>query len=250
MIQLAVLEDDAFHLKLIQKALQNPGAELIPAMQCTYFDNGTALLASLKTTIFDVVILDRQVADISGDEILQWIRTHGEVQTLVLMLTSLSGAQEIAKLLNAGAYDYITKPFQEVELLARIRRLLIRRGGSQTDHPTSIGAPYAQFELFGFLMDRMNLSITLPTGVELKMTEREFSLVEFLLRNEGQALSRAQIFEGVWKRSFVGSSRAVDALVHRVRGKLGLAPELGFVLRQIYGFGYRLDVLNQAGTTS
>jgi len=245
MIKLAILDDDRTHLQLIEQALQGGEDVWVQQLECRYFTAGMDLMTALEAGHFDGVILDRQVGDVSGDEVLRWIRGHCPPQMIVLMVTSLMGASEVAALLGAGADDYVTKPFQGAELLARVRRLLDRRIPSQP--PVESRLPQMTFEQFGCTFDRAGLSILMPSGVSLSLTEREFSLVEFMLKHEGQPLSRAQIFEGVWQRPYLDSSRVVDALVHRVRTRLGLSPEIGFALHQVYGFGYRLDVTKGTG---
>lgn len=244
MIKLAILDDDQTHLKLIEQALQGGEDVWIKQLDCRYFTSGVDLKAALSEAHFDGVILDRQVSDISGDDLLRWIRVQCPPQTVVLIVTCLMGAGEVAAMLSAGADDYVTKPFEGVELLARVRRFFERRAlVSPANEPLKLE------KLFGCVLNRTTLSILTPTGAMLSFTEREYSLLEFMFKHEGQPLSRAQIFESVWQRPYVDSSRVVDALVHRVRMRMGLNPDVGFVLHQIYGFGYRLDVVKKTGAS-
>ena len=233
MLQLAILDDDKTHLRMIEQALQGGEDAWAAQLHASLFDNAPALMSALQTKKFDCVILDRQVGDMSGDDVLRWIRAHCAPQTVVVMVTSLSGAEEVSALLALGADDYVVKPFHGLELLARVRRLLARAGGES--------AAMAQDESYGYGFDRGDLTVTLPSGERVLCTEREFALAVFLFQHVGRPLARAEIFEGVWCRAAVDSSRAVDALIHRVRVKLQLEPKHAWVLRPIYGFGYRLD---------
>lgn len=235
MIQLAILDDDKTHLQMMAQALQGGEDAWVSQLQVSFFDNVPALMAALQANDFDCVILDRQVGEASGDDVLRWIRGHCPPQTVVVMVTNLAGAAEVSALLALGADDYVTKPYQGLELLARVRRLL----GKQQGAASPAQAPH--HDAFGFAFDRARLLVTLPSGASVLCTEREFTLALFLFQHVGQPLSRAEIFENVWQRSAVNSSRAVDAMMHRVRVKLQLEPKHAWVLRPIYGFGYRLD---------
>lgn len=238
-MKLAILDDDATHLQLMGQIMENPNEQWLESVEHQLFSSGSALLEQLKQSTFDVFILDRQVPDVSGDEILAWVRQNAPEDTIVVMLTNLSDPDEVVKMLTLGADDYVTKPFYAPELMARVKRLLKRNG--LVDELKNNN----HFNLFGFEFDRAQQTISRGDNVVLCST-REFALAEYLFEHVGQPLSRKRIFEAVWQRRMVDSSRALDTQIHRVRSKLGLLIENGFILQPIYGVGYRLDVVGDS----
>ena len=243
MVRIAVLDDDVTHAQSVQMALCGGDDDWAQGVQCEVFFDVPSLLMSLRRLQpFDCLILDRQVGARRGDEVMHWLRESGDQRTMVLMVTGETGSAHAANLLSAGADDYVTKPFDGAELLARVRRLLARQENQKVGVDSGVQLNF--FEIQGYRFNRKDLSVCLPQGETVVCTEREFSLAAFLLSHVGQALSRRDIAEGVWQRRVVDGSRAVDSLVYRVRSKIGLEPSNGWQLRAIYGFGYRLDTLS------
>ena len=145
-------------------------------------------------------------------------------------------------LLN-GVDDYLTKPFSGLDLLARLKRLLARTAQSR-EVLEEVRSISGRFTLLGFEFDRAGLSVTWQGEVTV-CSEREFELAVFLCRNVGRPLSRAEVYEAVYHRRSVTTSRALDTLLHRMRAKLKLDQRRGFVIQPIYGFGYRLDLIDE-----
>lgn len=262
-MKIAVLDDEKSQLQLIEQVLIGGGEVWGEPMTCHLFDSGLELLETLKRDSFDCILLDRQLPDISGDVVLQWLRQYAEKYTPVIMLTAYSDEEEVVKSLIAGADDYVVKPFRPKELVARVQRLVSRQrmmqNGefSQTTSSTTDFEPSsdvrsgtqlgdyldempAQVEILGYCFERFALRVTFEHQT-VQLTEREFSLALLFFSNIGVLLSRDEIFRAVWKRGDVTNSRALDTHLHRVRSKLALLPERGFVLRPVYGFGYRLE---------
>ena len=264
-MKIAVLDDEKNQLQLIEQALMGGSDEVwSEPTTCHLFDKGLDLLETLKKDSFDCVLLDRQLPDMSGDVILQWLRQYAEKYTPVIMLTALSDEEEVVKSLMAGADDYVIKPFRPKELVARIQRLVgrhrMRHSRDATQSLSSETANFsveknarlgnqlgdyldemsAQIEISGYRFERFALRVTFDHQ-SVQLTEREFSLALLFFSNIGVLLSRDEIFRAVWKRGDVTNSRALDTHLHRVRSKLALLPERGFVLRPVYGFGYRLE---------
>ena len=242
-MKIAILDDDLTHTQLIEQALTGGSDDAwSTTLHCETFTNSRKLLDALDQQTFDCLILDRKLPDISGDDLLQHIRKHSPSDTVVIIVSSLAGAEHSAALLAAGADDYITKPFHGAELYARVQRLLSRRIFTQN---AAVEEVPNIFSLYDAHFDRIHLSIT-RLGVKTFFTGREFALAEFLFRHAEQPLSRAEIYSKVWHRPAVNTSRAVDTLIHRIRTKLQLEAQHGFVLQPIYGFGYRLNVLGSS----
>lgn len=266
-MKIAVLDDEKTQLQLIEQALIGGGDEVWgEPMECHLFDRGLDLLEVLKKDSFDCVLLDRQLPDMSGDVVLQWLRQYAEKYTPVIMLTALRGEDEVVNSLTAGADDCVVKPYRPKELVARVQRLVNRQRmmqfrepiASTQSPPTLVGLGSlselstgdqlcdsldelpAQVEISGYRFERFALRVTFDNQV-VQLTQREFDLALLFFSNIGVLLSRDEIFKAVWKRSDVSNSRALDTHLHRVRSKLALSPERGFVLRPVYGFGYRFD---------
>ena len=242
-MKIAILDDDRTALQSVEQALVGGDDAWASTLNISFFTSGAALLAVLKArdVYFDALVLDRQVPDLGGDEVLAWVRAHLPPEVVVVMVTSLGGVSESVPMLNSGADDYVSKPFNGADLLVRLQRLLRRVENARATvdvHKSSAG----RFGVFGFEFDRARLSVGWGDVVTL-CSEREFELVVFLCRNAGRPLSREEIYESVYHRRSVNTSRALDTLVHRTRAKLQLDERRGLVVQPIYGFGYRLDVL-------
>lgn len=238
-IHIGILDDDKFLANEMADLLtRNASLHSMP-LQMHVFDSGIELLKTIQSFNFDMLILDRQLPDIGGDEILTWIRQKAPLETIIVMVTSIDEHSEVARIITMGADDYVTKPFSPDVLVARVMRLIKR---SRQMHEQGAAS---HFSLSGFDFDRLKL--TIRRGEEtFSCSSGEFALAEYLFKNIGQPLSRKQIFEAVWQRRAVPSSRALDTQIHRVRSKLGLTIDNGFSLQPIYGVGYRLDVVGDA----
>lgn len=254
-MKIAILEDDITQLQMAEQALFGGENFWDEPVEYRAFTSGLALLQSLKTEYFDCLILDRRVTDMSGDVILQWVRQYGQKQnhayTSIIMLTSLRSEDEMIAGLNAGADDYVTKPFRPRELVARVQRLI---RANKTSHELGVGKN-AKSSTLSLEKDSLDVVIKINDyefnqfeqtvtckGEVIDLTEREFSLALLFFRNLGKPVSREAIFETVWKRTNNPSSRALYTHIYRLRHSLNLTAENGFVLRTVYGFGYRLDV--------
>jgi DNA-binding response OmpR family regulator len=189
---------------------------------------------------------------------LQWVRQYGQDvhkrYIAVIMLTGLRSEHETVKALEAGADDYIYKPFRPKELVARVQRLvnahrLAYALGRMSSAPVitdddSMGDKDSVLEFDNYVFYRFEQKVTYK-GEVVDLTEREFSLALLLFKHLNVALSREAIFEKVWKRAETPSSRALDTHIYRLRQRLNLNLSSGYILRTVYGYGYRLDVAGQ-----
>ena len=253
-MRIAVLDDDKTQLQMVEHALIGGDNEWGEEVECQFFTSGQALLQVIKREFFDVMILDRRVADMSGDVILQWVRQYGEKAhhdySIVLMLTSMRAEGDVVNSLALGANDYLAKPFRSTELVARIKRAVDtkrslegRRPHSQTGVPELTEHDDNSVDLHGYRFEPFNHTIYFR-GRSVVLTEREFALALMLFRNAGRSVSRQAIFETVWRRIDAGNNRTLDTHIYRVRHQLDLAGS-GLSLKPVYGFGYRLDVSTQ-----
>jgi DNA-binding response OmpR family regulator len=149
------------------------------------------------------------------------------------MLTSRDGENDIVQALNAGADDYVSKPFRPNELKARVAAVLRRHS-----QPRSAAGEVQTFHDLTF--DDAELTVT-REGKPILMTEREYRLARCLFSNLGRPLSRDYLYERFWPNEETTSSRPLDTHIYRLRNKLGLTADRGWQLLTIYGYGYRLE---------
>jgi DNA-binding response OmpR family regulator len=176
---------------------------------------------------YDLIILDIILPKLDGFGVCREVREEG-VTTPVLLLTSLNGDEDVVKGLDAGADDFLAKPFSFDVLLARVRALL-RRSTAQKTTQITVGQ---------LVLDTANRSIS-RNGRSLDLTAKELMLLEYLMLNAGRVVTREMIAEHVWDMHFDPRSNVIDRLVHRLRQKLdreGSSP-----LQTVRGLGYTLQ---------
>jgi DNA-binding response OmpR family regulator len=177
---------------------------------------------------FDVIILDRMLGDIDGLTIIRRLRESG-VGTPVLMLSALGRTSDRAEGLEAGADDYLAKPFEAPELFARIKAL----------HRRSSGREHSAVILFGAFECHVKARTAFRQNRHLALSPREFELFRYFMENAGETLTREMLLRDVWNMSFDPQTNVVDVNIGRLRRKL----EEGFAtpaLETIWGTGYRL----------
>ena len=229
-MRLAILEDDAEQAALINSHLSAAGHD------CRIYSSGKALIVDAGRESFDLFLLDWQVPDLSGEDVLRWVRKHVEAPVPVMFVTNRDSEKDIISALEQGADDYMKKPISRPELLARVSALL-RRAYPQKNSET------LTIEIYSF--DLKNHTIALA-GQLVETTQKEFDLALFLFQNIGRLLSRGHILGAVWGRAIEIPSRTMDTHVSRIRSKLNLRPESGFKLTPVYNYGYRLEQIGKA----
>lgn len=187
---------------------------------------------ALKTR-YDVMIVDRMLPGRSGLAVIETLRARG-IKTPVLVLTAMSAVEERVEGLEAGADDYLGKPFAFSELLARVRALH-RRGqeGAVDREQICVGDLH---------VDLRNRQVT-RAGRRLHLTQQEYRLLEFLIRRAGQTVTRTMLLEGVWNYHFDPRTNIIDAHVSRLRAKIDRGFETP-LLRTLRNVGYVLDAAN------
>ncbi len=192
--------------------------------------SGKEMFSAMSSSRVDSVILDLCFPGESGLDLCQRLRTTSNVP--VLMLTGVADKKETVRLLDAGADDYVIKPFDPLELEARIRALLRRREGGES-RSINVG---------GFLVDLDKRKVSDARGEELLLSGTEYDLLVTFIKNAQRPVTRAQLVERVRGKFSTLSDRSVDVLVSRLRQKLEPDPQSPRIITTVWGFGYMLDV--------
>lgn len=220
-----IVEDEEKILRLLELELEIEGYQVGKAM------DGKEALEAYQSRKWDLILLDVMLPGISGIELLRKIRTKNNI-TPVILLTAKGSVEDKVSGLDLGANDYITKPFQIEELLARIRAVLRMRPAASS----------MEVEIGGWL-NTADLKVNDKTrevirgDSHIELTPKEYDLLLYLLKNKRQVLSRDQILEAVWGYDFQGETNVVDVYIRYVRKKL----EHGFekpLIHTVRGVGY------------
>ena len=220
MIKILVVEDEKAISDLIVFNLKRNG------YQCTALYDGKSAADLLEDNTFDLILLDIMLPEINGYELMEYIRPMG---IPVIFITAKASLDDRIKGLTSGAEDYLVKPFEIAELLARIHIVLRRYNKTEN-----------QLTFKDIEVDVENRLLT-KAGNEVKLTPKEFDLFVLLLRNINMTLFKERIFESIWETEWQPESRTVDLHIQRLRKKLGLKDEL----KTIYNTGYRLTDSNK-----
>lgn len=232
-MRIALLEDEHEQAQNIQTILSDRGHV------CDSFPSGQSFLGAILHRSYDLMILDWQVPDISGIDVLQNVRAQLNWPLPAIFLTQRDTEEDIVKALNAGADDYLSKPARAAELVARINALA-RRSNPESEQAVLM---YGPFEI-----NTHQRSILLRKE-PLNLTDKDFDLTLFLFQNQGRLLTREMLLERVWGLTRDLNTRTVDTHMSRLRRRLGLNPENGFRIKTIYQRGYRLEAIKPTAST-
>ena len=226
-MRVAILEDDPDQAELIKLWLTH--AE--HTVDC--YADAASFLRAVRRDSFDLYVLDWVLPDLSGIEVLQKLRKEMDDYTSVIIVTAKDEEQSIVRGLEAGADDYLVKPVRQAELVARVSAVLRRAAGNKPEEKDLDVEPYS--------VSFRNKSVSL-NGEKLNLTNREFELALFFFRNTGKMMSRNHLLEAIWGiENKSVSTRTVDTHVSRLRKKLKLREENGWILSAIYQHGYRIE---------
>ncbi len=218
-----VVEDDPTSRMVLRTNLENDGCRVMEA------ETGEAALVQLQDEMPDIVLVDLRLPGIHGLDLVRSLRARSEVP--IIIVTANTDSHDVVAGLEAGADDYVTKPFVTKELMARIRRQLRR--------PVASGAEDAVLRC-GPLELRADTCEVFRDGEALPVSRIEFDVLQALMSAQGRVLSRDYLLRTVWGYSNAGDGRVVDNLIYRLRGKIESDPSRPDLLLTIRGFGYRM----------
>ena len=230
-MRVAVLEDDLPLCRQLEQIVTDSDHF------CHTFASSRALITSLRRDSYDLLLLDWNLPDMSGLELLDWAQANLSPCPPVIMVTSRTDDADVVVALQAGADDYVIKPFEPRVLVARIEALLRR---SYAEEKPAVGVE----EHCGVAFDHAASTVHI-LGEEILLTAKEFGLALTLFRNVHRAMSRMHLLEAVWGRNPELPTRTLDVHISRLRTRLRLRPERGFRLTPVYSYGYRLEIVDQ-----
>lgn len=216
MLKILIAEDEEPIANLIRMNLRRAG------YHCIWAPDGETAADCMEKEKPDLVLLDVMLPGINGYELMEYART---LELPVIFLTALGTTENKVKGLKMGADDYLTKPFEIVELLARVEAVLRRYHKTEN-----------VMEVFDIVIDTASRAVT-RNGEQIALTMKEFDLLLLLARNRNIALYRETIYETVWGGEYMGQSRTVDLHIQRLKKKLNWDNEISAV----YKVGYRLE---------
>jgi DNA-binding response OmpR family regulator len=216
-VRVLVVEDEVRQAAALKRGLEAEGFAVDVA------GTGTDGLWLATEQPYDVIVLDVMLPGLNGYKVCAELRAK-QIWTPVLMLTAKDGELDEAEALDTGADDFLSKPFSYVVLLARIRALLRRGGGSR---PVVLSAGSVSLDVGG--------RTCTVDGTEVELTPREFSIVEYLLRRSGEVVPKSEILEHVWDFAYEGGDNVVEVHVSALRRKIGAG-----AIETVRGGGYRM----------
>ncbi len=231
-MRILLIEDDKETVRFLLKALGESGHASDAA------GDGEEGLAMAREGKYDVLVVDRMLPHRDGLAVVRTLRAEG-IRTPVLFLSALGEVDDRVKGLKAGADDYLTKPFAMSELLARIEALVRRAQPEEADPRYLIG---------DLMLDRLTRKVT-RSGQPITLQPREFRLLEYLMKNAGQIVTRTMLLEKVWDYHFDPQTNVIDVHISRLRSKIdkGFDPPL---LHTVRGAGYRISADDGSGNGS
>ncbi len=225
-MKILVVDDEREIADLIEVYLKNEGYDVI-----TSYHGGDAL-KKIQSENFDLAVVDVMLPEVDGFQLCREIREHHRYP--VIMLTARTADADKITGLTLGADDYVTKPFNPLELVARVKAQ-IRRFYQYNESVTE-----SILEIRGLVVNSSTHICTLY-GKELSFTPIEFGIVELLCKNAGRVVTTQEIFESVWGEKYLDASNTVMVHIRRIREKMGEKPKTPKFIKTVWGVGYKIE---------
>jgi DNA-binding response OmpR family regulator len=218
-----LVEDDHTVRTLVRMLLEDEGLRVVEAA------TGPQAVERFSAEPVDLVLLDLRLPGLSGFEVCRQVRRTSDVP--IIMVTAQNDSHDVVAGLEVGADDYVTKPFNDRELIARVRAQLRRR---------QVATPHDEVLSHGDITVRVAEGVALKGEVPLALTKTEFHLLRHLMANPNRVWSRDQLLEHVWGYTYRGDGRLVDTHVARLRAKVEVDPAHPLLIHTVRGLGYKL----------
>ena len=219
-----ILEDDRNIREIEEIALKNADYEVVS------FETAAEFGKRLKERVPDLLLLDLMLPGISGEAVLEEIRKKGNLP--VIVLTAKDSLDEKVEVLTSGADDYITKPFEIREVLARVQVQLRRKEEKETGIERDLSFK-------DMVLNRDTFQVRIDGRILSKITKQEFAILELLLRNPKQVFSKEDIFEYAWDEPYMGETKTLDVHISNIRKKIKQVTSDEYI-ETVWGIGYRL----------
>ncbi|MBD5544845.1 MAG: response regulator transcription factor [Lachnospiraceae bacterium] len=222
-----IVEDDNDINHMLKDLLCQNGYKVTQAF------SGTEALLYMERECPAAMILDLMLPGMKGEDLLEKVKEEYP-QIAVIVSSAKDEIQTRVSMLRAGADDYITKPFDTEELLARLE-VVLRRNGNQVRRQKAVkGLQYKDI-----LLEPEEFKVTVA-GTEVHMTRREYLILELLMKNPGKVFTKSNIYESVWNEEFLGEDNAVNVHISNIRQKLGKANEKETYIETVWGIGFKM----------
>ncbi len=228
MTKVLIVEDEVSFSDALAYLLKKESYEVQVAV------NGKEAIDSFNSFSPDLILLDLMIPEVSGTEVCRVIRSTSQVP--IIMLTAKDSEIDKVVGLELGADDYVTKPYSSRELLARMKAVMRRNSGDQSnyDENQELTAGPIRMDLDKHHVTVNAIAVTFPL--------KEFELLEYLMRNSGRVLTRTQLIDRVWGNDYFGDTKTLDVHIKRLRAKVEADPANPTIIHTIRGLGYKLEI--------
>ncbi len=235
MYNILVCDDDKEIVNAINIYLSKEGYNIIKAY------NGKEALQKIKEKEIHLIILDIMMPEMDGITVANEVRKEKSIP--IIMLSAKSEDYDKVEGLNSGADDYVTKPFNPIELIARVNSQIRRytRLGSIADKEEQTSNIYRS----GELIIKDDIKEVTVDGKEIKLTPTEYNILKFLTKNKGKVYSIEQIYENVWEDQAYGADNIIAVHIRHIREKIEINPKEPRYLKVIWGIGYKIENINE-----
>lgn len=227
MTKILIVEDESSFSEAISFLLGKEG------FTSEIAENGRLALEAFKKDVYDLILLDLMIPEVSGIEVCRTIRATSAVP--IIMLTAKDSEVDKVVGLELGADDYVTKPYSSRELVARIKAVLRRASVDESDLSSSNIQSAGSIRMD---IDRHQVTVN---NVTVNLPLKEFELLEFLMRNSGRVLTRGQLIDRVWGGDYYGDTKTLDVHIKRLRSKIEVDPANPVLIQTIRGLGYKFE---------
>lgn len=230
MTLILIVEDDGDISRMLNELLTGQGYETMQAF------SGTEALLCLEKRVPEAVILDLMLPGMDGEDVLRGIKKNYP-QVGVIVSSARDDVQTRVSLLRAGADDYVVKPFDTEELLARVEAVLRRRTGSRESVNSAGAQEVLTYKNLRIYPESLQVQ---AAEQEVPLTKREYMILELLMRHPGKVFTKSNIYESVWNEEFLGEENAVNVHISNIRQKLAKACPHETYIQTVWGIGFKM----------